>query len=333
MTGSIYQSDPAAAPDSDYVPGELRHLVPGNRGRLLDPRRTPMHVTAVRPATGDFELEVDAFEDAGARWVLPLADVARFQFEPGGAVARASELAALEQARVRFDRPLRVPADASIRPRTLARLDAERARARAWLAGRGPSLHLDVGALIERRTGSEALFELAEAYLGERGLREQDAALSAVFVSNPASGELVKGHAIVAAELGLWPYAGQAVRDPAALAGAWGRAQRAEHLLARMGFTQAVWAALGHEELTLYRGAAAEGPLRERAPATFVSATFSRAVAQEHFTGSPVTRAAVLWRVRVELERLFMSFLETRAFNERFREAEALLVGEPFTTS
>jgi hypothetical protein len=63
---SIYQSDPDAAPDSELLPGEPRHLVAGNRGRLLDPRRTPVHVTAVSPELGFFEVEIDAFEDARA---------------------------------------------------------------------------------------------------------------------------------------------------------------------------------------------------------------------------------------------------------------------------
>jgi hypothetical protein len=63
---SIYQSDPDAAPDSELLPGEPRHLVAGNGGRLLDPRRTPVHVTAVSPELGFFEVEIDAFEDARA---------------------------------------------------------------------------------------------------------------------------------------------------------------------------------------------------------------------------------------------------------------------------
>jgi hypothetical protein len=88
----IYESDPEAAPDSEFVPGELALLVAGNRGRLLDGRRTPVTVTAVRPATGDFEIEVGAFEDAGARWLLPLQDVGRFQFARDAAREVAAQL-------------------------------------------------------------------------------------------------------------------------------------------------------------------------------------------------------------------------------------------------
>jgi hypothetical protein len=76
----IYVSDPDARPDTDFVRGELRHLVIGNRGRLLDARRTPITTTAVTPETGASNSEIGAFEDAGAGWELPLDEVRRFQF-------------------------------------------------------------------------------------------------------------------------------------------------------------------------------------------------------------------------------------------------------------
>ena len=53
----MYQKDPAAAPDSDFTPGDLSCLVPKNTGRLLDPRRTPIGLVAVEPEIGVFELE------------------------------------------------------------------------------------------------------------------------------------------------------------------------------------------------------------------------------------------------------------------------------------
>jgi len=80
----MYQYDPDARPDSEFAPGELRWLVTGNTGRLLDGRRTPVRVTALDLAHGYFEAEILAFEDAGARWLVPLEDVTRYQFAPGG---------------------------------------------------------------------------------------------------------------------------------------------------------------------------------------------------------------------------------------------------------
>jgi hypothetical protein len=310
----IYESDPQAAPDSEFVPGELALLVAGNRGRLLDARRTPVTVTAVRPATGDFEIEIGAFEDAGARWVLPLQDVGRFQFARDAARDGATEL---EQAAARCDRMVEIACDEDARAATMRRLGDERAATAAWLRGRLSAI--DVDACVERREGAPSLYALLDERLGE--LAALDRAFAAAFVSNPGSGELVKGHAIVLAELGLCPYRGQVVRDPATFANL-PKERRADHLVARLAFIQAVWSALGHETVTLHR-AAAVGPRR---PASLVSSTFSAAVAASHFAAAAT---AVHWRQDVELDRLLMTFLETRALNAPYREAEAILLADP----
>jgi hypothetical protein len=310
----IYESDPEAAPDSEFVPGELALLVVGNRGRLLDARRTPVTVTAVRPATGDFEIEVGAFEDAGARWVLPLRDVGRFQFARDAARGVAAEL---DQAAARFDHVLEIACDEDARAATTRRLGAERAATAAWLRGRLPPI--DVDACVERREGEPSLYALLDERLGE--LAALDRAFAASFVSNPRSGELVKGHAIVLAELGLCPYRGQVVRDPATFANL-PKERRADHLVARLAFTQALWSALGRETVTLHRAAAVGPPL----PASLVSSTFSASVAASHFAAAAT---AVQWRQVLGLDRLLMTFLETRALNAPYREAEAILLADP----
>jgi hypothetical protein len=323
----VYASDPEAAPDSAFVPGELAHLVPGNRGRLLDTRRTPVRITEVRPEIGAFELEVLAFEDAGARWQLALQEVSRFQFGAGAGAAPPDTVARLVEARARFAQPIHVACDAAQRERTLHRLASGWARAKEWLAGRGLPRPGRLDTLTARGEGDPELFGALEAYLLDHGVADIETELTRVLVSNPSSGEVVKGHAIVLAELGLCPYDGPPVRDPATFEAPWDRARRAEHLLARMAFTQALWSE--HEMVELYRGAAVDGPLPDRTPASLISATFSRRVATEHFEGGPTTRTAVLWRQRVPINRLIMTFAETRAFNDRFREAEAVLIGDP----
>jgi hypothetical protein len=167
------------------------------------------------------------------------------------------------------------------------------------------------------------LTRLLEDYLTDRDLSDLDSRFAATFVSNPRSGELVRAHAVVLAELGLCPYHGPVLRDPDRTEM---KARRAEHLLVRLGFSQALWSRLGHERLTLFRGAAVDGPWPERTPASFVSATFSPEVANAHFEGGTT---AVIWRQEVPIERILMTFLETAAMNARFLEAEALLLGDP----
>jgi hypothetical protein len=80
----MYQADPGALPDDRFSPGGLGWLVARNDGRLLDARRTPVRVTAIDLHRGFFETEIAAFEDKGARWLVPLEEVTRFQFSPQG---------------------------------------------------------------------------------------------------------------------------------------------------------------------------------------------------------------------------------------------------------
>ena len=324
MAAAIYASDPNQAPDSDFVPGELRHLVTGSPGRLRDARRTPITVTAVRPDVGAFEVEVGAFEDAGARWELSLEEISRFQFVRGGPVAPPETLAELDNALRRFDRALVIDPDPAARQETLRRIDRVRADVRIELPA-----PLDLAALVRARAGDPELFTLLDEFIADRDVADLERRFTSAFVSNPRSGEFVKGHAIVLAELGLCPYRGKIVRDPGVFEGAGRKERRAEHLIARLAFTSGLWSAIGEETVTLYRGAAVEGQLPEPSLSSFVSATFSHDVAAAHFEGGPATRTAVLWRQRVPVARLLMTFLETRAMNGRFREAEALLVGDP----
>src|SRR6185437_16388873 len=95
VSDSVYQSDPDRAPDSEFLPGAQRYLVTGNQARLLDPRRTPVHVTSVRPDSGFFEVQIDAFEDKGARWLVPLEEADSYQFAAGSATAAPAALTEL----------------------------------------------------------------------------------------------------------------------------------------------------------------------------------------------------------------------------------------------
>jgi hypothetical protein len=331
VSGPIYQSDPDPAPDSEFIAGGLASLVVGNRGRLLDVRRTPIAITAVNAALGEFELEVGAFEDAGARWQLPLSDVGRLQFARDAATASEHEVRALEQALARVDICTRLACDPRARAATLDRIAAARADLRGQF-----SLH-DVGVSdLERhsasREGSPGLAQRSEAWLAHREVLELDRHLATQLVSNPASGELVKGHAIVLAELGLCEYHGAIIRNPAIFDEPWSKAQRAAHLVARLAFMSELWASLGRAHVTVYRGLASQEPLAPRPARTLISATFSEAVARSHFQGGPATHSAVLWRQRVSTDRILMTFLETPAMNGRFLEAEAVIIGDTFSS-
>lgn len=325
----VYANDEHPAPDSAFASGELRHLVVGNRGRLLDARRTPITVVDVAPERGSFVVRVEAFEDTGARWELGLEEIKRFQFARTATPATETALAELQDSAARFDRDLSIDCDQAARADSLRRLQERRHDATAWLAGRTSGLKVDIAEQISSREGHPAVYALLDEFLTEHDLHELEHGFTESFVTNPRAGEIVKGHAIVLAELGLCDYRGKAPRDPDLFAGHWSRPRRADHLLWRLAVTQALWLNLDWREFPLYRAAATDGTFNTERPATLVSATFSTDVAQSHFRGGPTTRVAVLWRQRVPVERVLMTFLETQAMNQRFHEAEAVLLADP----
>ncbi len=326
MGAPIYQHDPGTAPDRDFLPGRLGFLVAGNEGRMLDPRRTPIRIVGCNHAEGMFELEVEGFEDSGARWWIPFEDVVAYQFAEGSRTASRAVLAGYEAAVARLDRPLEVRGGVGARAASRRLLARERAAADELLGQAGFD-RFDAAGAIGRRGGDGAAGALLESELERRGLLEMDREFVAAFVSNPRAGELVKGHAMALAELGLCPYRGKAVRSATLFDGAWRRERRQEHLLARLGFTQALWARTLQADTAIYRAVSSEGGLASRGRGSFVSATFSPEVALEHFRGGPATRTASLMRQPLPLDRLLMTFLETAGMNARFSEAEAVLIG------
>jgi hypothetical protein len=324
---SVYLSNPDAPPDSAFEPGALHHIVIGNTGRLLDTRRTPVSVVDVRVDTGQFVVRIDDFEDRGAEWVIPFESVSRYQFAAGARRAPADDVRRFEEAIHRFDRPLRVPRDETALLATDRRLEEARAAADTWLAAHS-QFFAAAGTLPDpaTRTGDTRLQADLRAYLERHDLADMEEAFARRYVSNPHSGEMVKGHCIVIAGLGLASYTGTGVRDPALFGGDWSRARRADHVIVRMGFVSAMFARCGRRRVVLYRGMSTEGPLERRDRPTLVSATFDPAVAESHFESGTPEATRVLQAQAVPTGRIFMTYLETAAMNTPFKEAEAVLL-------
>jgi len=243
----------------------------------------------------------------------------------------AASLAEWREIIARFDHPLRIPRDEARRPGTLAELRERERAARAWF--RSSSRFVQLGG--REGTGDTGPFgdpvlwgDLRE-FLAGRGLAAMDEEFTAVFVSNPYSGETVKGHRIVLAELGLVSFEDKVVRDPDLFSGLWSRARREDHVLWRLAFLRALFREMEwKDQVVLYRGMALEGPPAPLRNTTFVSASFSFDVARSLFEPESPGTNGVLLRQEVPLDRLFMTYLETEAMNRQFLEAEAVLLYE-----
>ena len=326
---TIHAYDPAMAPDTDFVPGALSYLVPGNTGRMLDRRRTPVRVVALDLETGQWDCEVLAFEDQGAHWQLPFESVTSYQFARDAASADEGSLRRIRSAVRKFNRPEPLPLNPRARRPTARKIEKLRTEAAAWLRAESKFIAshgtLDLGS----RQGSPLLARDLQAFMEARGLWDLERDFAASMVSNPGSGEIVKGHARALADLGLASYHGTVMRDPASFAPPWTMERRREHIVARLAFVREAFTLFGLGPPVLYRAVSSAGPLEPRRPQTFISATFNLEVAMSLFGPAWDGRSARIERQTVPLERLFMTFLETAAMNRQFREAEAILLEDP----
>ena len=133
LSPPVHAFDPAMAPDSEFEPGQLHHLAPGNEGRMLDRRRTPVRVLEIRPATGQWLCEVTAFEDQGSHWTLPLESVTGYQFATGTPRAGPSAVRQMRLAVRKFDRPAPQPANRRRLASTRRAIEKLRREVAAWL--------------------------------------------------------------------------------------------------------------------------------------------------------------------------------------------------------
>ena len=322
----VYQFNPDMLPDTCFHPGDLKYIVPGNEGRLLDGRRTPLRVIDVKRTSGFFVVEILDFEDKGARWELPLECVDRCQFAQGSAEAGEAEVALYTEIISRLARPLEIPADPCCRATSEASIASLREDVGAWLASESEFLTSGAALDFSGRTGSPALWSDLKRYMTAQGLWDVEEVFAEQYVCNPYSGELVKGHRIVLAELGLVSFEGKQVRDPDLFGGPWSKQRRADHILHRLAFVRELFERLGHPSVILYRGLSCQGQPKARENRSFISATFSLEVAMSHFSDRDQSSTGVLLRQSVPIERVFMSFLETAQMNQQYKEAEAVLL-------
>src|SRR4029453_11970172 len=146
------------------------------------------------------------------------------------------DVGAFRAAVARFDRRMTIEAPGDVRAATETRVDVLTAEARDWLT-RSPRFFASGQPLdTTLSTGSELLADDLRRFLRERRLLDIEEGFAAQYVRNPYSGELIKGHRIAIAELGLVPYTGNIVRDPGLFDGSWSKARRAEHIVSRIAF-------------------------------------------------------------------------------------------------
>jgi hypothetical protein len=324
---AVHQFNPHMQPDSAFVPGAFKYLVVGNRGRWMDPRRTPFHIVTLVPDTGHFVLEIDDFEDTGTRLEIPFEVVKSYQLAVGSAEASPEDIAQFTAVVERLDRPLQVECVPRATAHTLERLRDLQEFASAWLGQHSAFLKGDRRLDAGSRRGPHQLAVDLQTFMKHQALSDVEEGFATSYVSNPHA-ELVKGHRIVLAELGLVDYRGSIVRDPALFDDPWAKERRAEHILSRLAFIRAFFEHVGLAAVTLYRGLVFDGRPQSLRNESFVSASFDPEVAKSCFVPHETRRSGLLIRQVIPIERIFMTYLETAQLNRQFLEAEAVLLYE-----
>jgi len=324
---TIHQSNPNKRPDEDFLPGELAFLVPGNRCRLLDGRRTPGVIESCDLVSAMFRWRITAFEDEGKSWHLPAEDVRNYQFEPDSARLSPGQIEALKAQIERYQTPLLIPADETARAATEQTLEAVEQSAREWLRSQSRFFRGDACIDWGSRRGPSALGEDLLRYMAEYDLDAVETRTAENIVLNPASGEWVKGMLIALAEIGLVDFSGTIPRTADIFRGQGAKPLRREYLIHRLAFLRGAFHLLGIGDVVLYRGMSTERAWTEK-PRSLLSCTFSLDVAQAfaHFDRDDHYRHAYLVKTTVPVERLWMTYLETKAMNRQYLEAEALIL-------
>ena len=324
---SPYEYDPNMPPDSDYIPGSLRLLVPGNRARLLDPRRTPVRIEKIEEASGLLFVRVERFEDKGSIREVPFEGIISYQFAKDSAIAATNDVARFEQRVLELGQKLKIHTP-EMREATEKQIAEITAIVRAILET-SPEAMNEIAALnLTQAAGSKTLAHCFRHFLNSQGLWDLEDTLAAQWVLNPG-GELTKGHRIVLAELGLVDYDGKIPRSPDLFTGIWTKENRSRHIVHRLGFVRALFGLLGLNSLRLYRGLNFTDRLESPSNSTFLSATTRLEIAQGCFADHVSADKGALLRQQVSIDRVYMTYFETDHMNRQYKEAEIVLLFDP----
>lgn len=315
----MHQKHEEMEPDGAFETGTLEHLVPGNEGRVLDGRRTPGRIESFDPDSAMFIWRITGFEDAGQCWEIPAEQICSYQFRAGSDRLSREESIRIGQRCEVLNRPL------EIRVMDAAREMAEwETWAGSWLAEKGEFR----GVLdFAGKTGEPVLCRDLEKYMKELGLLELERRTAEQYLLNPYSGEWMKGMRIVLAQMGLVEYHGPGTRKADSFSGIGTTELRRKYIVARLGFVRAVFRRAGVEEVPLFRGMSSEGEFFA-APKTLLSATFSAETALSFgdIRQDSPARSAYVVKFTCPVDRLFMTFFETKEFSGRYKEQEAVVM-------
>lgn len=320
---SIHLQEENKRNDSEFKAGALQWLKEGHICRLLDGRRTTGYIETIFEQSAMFRWRITQFEDAGKYWDLPFSAINNFQFERQVVEIKQEKIDQYEALEAHFSKTLHIPRDLNLYEETQKELAIFENDATSYI-------QTNIGEIsgfdLAHFTAQESLFDVFEAYMASHDLIKEELRTQMLLVLNPDSGEWMKGLKIVMAEMGLTSYKGLIPRTTDIFEGRNSKANRKKYLLHRLAFLRACYRYYGHEEVPLFRGMATESEYT-RVERSLVSCTFDCKVAQSFSGFEPVCpyRNGYVVKLTVPVDQLFMTYNETRAMSQQYKEAEAVI--------
>ncbi len=312
--------------DDNFDNGTLAHIVVGNEGRALDGRRTPGFIEYYDKESAMFIWRITAFEDAGSCWEIPAEQINCYQFRKGSPLLSQEEVSCISERCQELNKLLCIPKSDSARAATEKAIVEQEKIACAWILRHSAFYHKDKQFDFDAKEGIELLFCDLESYMQESGLYEQEKETAEQYLLNPYSGEWIKGMKIVMAEMGLIEYNGTYTRKKETFMGNGSKQKRIDYVIARTAFVRSIFKLKGITEIPLYRGMSSEIDFYET-PQTLISTTLSAATAMDFADIKQLSksRSAYIVKFTCPVDKLFMTFFETRQFSERYKEQEAVI--------
>ena len=324
---TVHDYDNEMRPDEDFIKGELSLLVPGNKCRLLDGRRTTGVIENYFEDSAMFRWKITKYEDKGKYWDLPAEDIERFQFEKDSKRLEHKRVRSIKEEVKKYDKVITIEAKEENKKKTEEIIRATKEQIKRWLKNNSQFLKEYEELDFNKQKGYESLYQDIVNYMEAEDLLEQEELTTKYFVLNPSSGEWIKGIKIMLAELGLVDYTGKVSRTNSIFKGKGSKLLRRKYIINRMAFLSALFELLDINELVLYRGMSTEQGWLEK-DRTFLSCTFDPKVAEAFCCmerGSKY-KNSYLVKLTVPIEKIFMTYLETKAMNNQYKEAEAIIL-------
>ncbi|NMA84634.1 MAG: hypothetical protein GX962_12340 [Epulopiscium sp.] len=200
----LHQKNENMLSDEHFELETLSHLVAGNRGRLLDGRRTPGILESYDAESAMFIWRITDFEDKGEFWEIPAEEINGFQFEKNSNRLKETEVKIIEDKCKKYSERLVIEASQQDYLETQEELADFRAEIHDWFLSESTFVK-EGGSKLDLRAkeGCQYLFQDLHSVMKRYNLLELEIMTTKQYILEPYSERWIKGMRIVMAEMGL----------------------------------------------------------------------------------------------------------------------------------